>query len=97
TSNIEAYLRRIKEVCRRRDPNCKVIVFGSYVRETMRADSDIDVLLVTDTASEALNRGRLKAEIAREIGLVTPFEIHGVTWGEYEGWYRGFIDVYLEI
>lgn len=59
----------------------------------MRADSDMDVLLVTDQARSAAFRGCLLAAIAREVGLVTPLEVYIVTTKEYEEWYRKFIDV----
>ena len=97
TNNIEDYLKRIKEICRKIDPNCKLIVFGSYVRGSMRADSDVDILLIMDRAYNASYRGQVRATIAREIGLITPLEIHIITTKEYEEWYRKFIDVYLEL
>lgn len=96
-NNIAGYLRRIKEICRKFDPKCKLIVFGSYVRGGMRADSDIDVLLITDQACDASYRGRVRVAIAREIGLITPLEIHIITTEEYEGWYKKFIDAYWEV
>ncbi|MEM2739399.1 MAG: nucleotidyltransferase domain-containing protein [Candidatus Bathyarchaeia archaeon] len=95
--DVEGYLRRIKDVCRSFDPNCRLIVFGSYVRGGMRVDSDIDVLLITDRAYDPSYRGRIRVEIAREIGLITPFEMHIVTVEECEEWYRKFIDVYHEV
>ncbi|MBS7635625.1 nucleotidyltransferase domain-containing protein [Candidatus Bathyarchaeota archaeon] len=96
-NNIAYYLGRIKEICRKIDPNCKLIVFGSYVRGGMRVDSDVDILLITDQACNASYRGRVRAAIAREIGLITPLEIHIITTKEHEEWYRKFIDVYLEV
>jgi predicted nucleotidyltransferase len=95
--NVIDYLKRIKNICRMFDPNCRLIVFGSYVRGDMRPDSDIDVLLITDQANNAQYRGKLRAEIARNIGLVTPFEVHIISNEEYENWYRKFIDAQQEI
>ncbi|MCS7097385.1 MAG: hypothetical protein NZ922_00140 [Candidatus Methanomethyliaceae archaeon] len=40
---------------------------------------------------------KLYAIIARNIGLVTPFEIHIISSEEYENWYRKFIDAHQEI
>lgn len=74
--NATKYLERIKNICKTFDPDCKLIVFGSYVRGNMKPDSDIDVLLITNYANDALYRGRLYAAIARNIGLVTPFQMH---------------------
>lgn len=95
--NVAEYLKRIKDVCRAFDPECRLIVFGSYVRGDMKPNSDIDILLITDRAPDALYRGRLRAAIARNIGLVAPFEIHIISNEEYERWYRKFIDVQQEI
>ncbi|MDW7971180.1 MAG: hypothetical protein RMI53_04915 [Nitrososphaerota archaeon] len=40
---------------------------------------------------------KLYAIIARNIGFVTPFEIHIISSEEYENWYRKFIDAHQEI
>ncbi|MEM2926582.1 MAG: nucleotidyltransferase domain-containing protein [Candidatus Bathyarchaeia archaeon] len=96
-NNISDYLRKIKEIGKKFDPYCRLIVFGSYVRGNMRPDSDVDILLITTLANNASYRCRLRAAIAREIGLVTPFEIHIITKEEYEKWYKKFIDVLQEI
>lgn len=95
--NVTKYLERIKNICKTFDPDCKLIIFGSYVRGNMKPDSDIDVLLITNHADDALYRGRLRAAIARNIGLVTPFQIHIISSEEYRSWYRKFIDVQQEI
>lgn len=95
--NAAEYLERIKMICRRYDPSCRLIVFGSFARGSMRVDSDVDVLVITEVARSAGRRAEMRAAIAREIGLVTPFEIHIVTPEEYETWYKRFIDVYLEV
>lgn len=95
--DLEGYLRRIKEVCMRFDPECRLLVFGSFVRGSMRVDSDVDVLVISRCAGNATFRAMLRAAIAGEIGLVTPFEIHIITPEEYEAWYKKFIDVYREI
>jgi len=96
-NNVKGYLEKIKEVCKRFDPNCRLMVFGSYARNSMDVESDIDLLLITDNAFDPLWRGKLFAAIAKEIGLVTPFEIHIVTAEEYENWYRKFIDASIEV
>ncbi len=63
----------------------------------MRPDSDIDVLVVTREASDVWRRVRIRVEVKRVIGDLTPFEIHLVTPEEFEVWYRRFIDVMLEV
>jgi predicted nucleotidyltransferase len=35
--------------------------------------------------------------VKKAIGDLTPFELHLVTPEEFEGWYRRFIDVTLEV
>jgi predicted nucleotidyltransferase len=95
--DVMKYLKRIKDVCKTFDPKCRVIVFGSYIRGDMKPDSDIDVLVITDNARDAQYRGKLYVAIARDIGLITPFEIHIITSKEYEDWYKKFIDVQQEI
>lgn len=95
--NAARHLEKIKEVCRRFDPGCSLIVFGSFARGTLRVDSDVDVLVITEIARRADRRAELRAAIAREIGLVTPFEIHIATPEEYEKWYKRFIDACIEV
>lgn len=91
------YLGRIKEVCKSVDPNCKTILFGSYVRGTTRPDSDIDVLLITELAKDPWTRAKLYTKIFENLDPEHPFEIHIVTPEEYEKWYKKFIDVYTEV
>lgn len=91
------YLKRIRSVVKKHDPNARVILFGSYVKEELRPDSDIDVLIVTDLGRDVNRRIKLRIEIAREIGDSTPFEIHIVSHDEYVNWYKKIIDKYIEI
>lgn len=95
--DIPSYLKRIRDICKGFDQSCRLIVFGSFARGSMRVDSDVDVLVISGGAGSATFRAAMRAAIAREIGLVTPFEIHIVTPEEYEAWYKRFIDVYLEV
>jgi len=91
------YVCKIKSVAKRRDPKVKLILFGSLVKGSMRPDSDIDILIVTQLARRLGERLKLRMEIAKEIGEYTPFEIHIVTPEEYEGWYKRFLDEYRVI
>jgi len=91
------YVEKVKEVVRRRDPNAKIIVFGSVVRGDVRPDSDIDLLIITDMAEKLDERIKLRMEIMRILGEGSPFEIHIITTEEYENWYRRFIDHTLEL
>ena len=91
------YLKKIKSIIKRHDPNARVILFGSYIKGELRLDSDIDVLIVTDLGRDVNRRIKLRIEIAREIGDSTPFEIHIISHDEYVNWYKKFIDKYIEI
>ena len=95
--NARHYLRLIKEVCVREiDPECRVLLFGSVARGNYRADSDVDVLIITDRAKTAWDRAAIEAKVERELDLDDPFEFHVVSKGEFEMWYKRFIDVYEE-
>ncbi len=91
------YVGKIKEIVRKHDPKSKVLLFGSLVKERLRPNSDIDVLVITNLALNTDERIKLRVEIASEIGDLTPFEIHIITPEEYEKWYRKFIDKYIEV
>jgi len=95
--NPRAYAEKIKHIARKRDKSVRVILFGSVVKGTMKPNSDIDVLIVTNLAKEVNKRLKLRMEIAEEIGECTPFEIHIVTPEEHKNWYEKFIDKYIEI
>ncbi len=91
------YLVKIRDTCRRLDPDCRVVVFGSFVKGTMRSDSDIDVLVITELAGDPLLRGKIFREVVNEVGIDNPFELHIITGREYEEVYRKLIDVYQEV
>jgi len=91
------YVRVIKDVVRGADPEARVLLFGSAAEGRLRPDSDIDVLIVTELASDVENRLRLRVAIAEVIGDCTPLEIHIVTPEEFEGWYSRFIRKYVEV
>jgi len=91
------YLARVRDACRRLDPGCRVVVFGSFVKGCMRSDSDIDVLVITELARDPLSRGRVFREVVSEVGLDNPFELHIVTEEEYREVYAKLIDKYREV
>jgi predicted nucleotidyltransferase len=95
--NIWDYLLRIKRICLERDPACKVILFGSFVKGGFKPDSDIDILIVTRHAENPLDRGGLYRAIVSGIGLDNPFEFHIVTHREFNDTYRKFIKTYKEV
>ncbi len=95
--NMNHYLNLIKETVTELDPESRVIVFGSYVRNDMRIDSDVDILIITHWAKNTEDRIKMRVRIAKEIGVYSPFEIHIATRKEYENWYKTLIDEYREI
>ncbi len=91
------YLKKIKSIVRKHDPEAQIILFGSIVKGSLRPDSDIDVLIITKLASNIYERLKLRIDIAKEIGDSTPFEIHIITPEEYNKWYKKFIDKHIPI
>ncbi|OYT67259.1 MAG: DNA polymerase subunit beta [Candidatus Wolframiiraptor sp. EX4484-121] len=91
------YAEKVKEIVKQRDPDARVMLFGSAVKGELRPDSDIDLLIITDIAEELDERIGLRMEVMKILGEGSPFEIHIVTAEEYEGWYRRFIDRFLEL
>lgn len=71
-SNIDSYLKRIKQVLHNIDPQVKVFLFGSTARGENVFASDIDVLILTD-----LNPGLVIATLRKE-GFDETFEFHVV-------------------
>lgn len=95
--NTAIYLSTMKEACKALDPNCRVVLFGSYVRGTVRPDSDIDVLLISELARDPWIRAKLYVKILENLDPEHPFELHIATPEEYEKWYKKFIDVFIEV
>lgn len=95
--NLTTYVKEIKDVVKKYDPSAKALIFGSVVKGYARPDSDVDVLVITEIARNISSRLMLRVEIARRVGVYTPFEIHIVTWEEYRSWYEKFIDKYVEV
>ncbi|RLE66094.1 MAG: nucleotidyltransferase domain-containing protein [Thermoprotei archaeon] len=93
----ELYAKKMKEIVRKYDKQARVMLFGSIVKGRVKPDSDIDIMVVTRLAEKTDDRIKLRVEIAKKIGEYTPFEVHIVTPEEYNGWYRKFIDKYIEI
>ena len=95
--NYLRYAEKVKALVRRKDPNARIMVFGSVVRGDVRPDSDIDLLIITEIAENLEERIGLRMEIMKILGEGSPFETHIITAEEYESWYRRFIDRFLEL
>ncbi|MCD6421025.1 MAG: nucleotidyltransferase domain-containing protein [Thaumarchaeota archaeon] len=96
-ANFVKYAEKVKEVVKRLDPEARVIIFGSVVRENVRPDSDIDLLIITRIAENLYERIKLRIRIMEILGEESPFELHIVSVEEYENWYRRFIDQFIEL
>lgn len=96
-SSVIHYVSEIKKVCTSIDPDCRVLLFGSFVRGGFRPDSDVDVLLITKHAVSPWFRASIYVNVAKTVGFEHPFQLHVVTPEEYEKWYKKFIDVYIEV
>jgi hypothetical protein len=86
----------VKKACIEIDPECRLIVFGSFIKGEIRVDSDVDVLVITKHAEKPESRGRIFRLITKEIGYYLPLEIHIVTPLEFEA-YSKLIDIYREV
>ena len=75
----------------------RVYVFGSSVTGTQTASSDIDILMVTSKELHVDIQTDIKTRVFRKIGLFTPVEIHFATVEQFEGWYKRFMDKYIEV
>jgi len=81
--------RIIKKIVSKHINNAKVYLFGSVVRKSFTAFSDIDVLIVTPKELSNDEMSELKATILIQIDA--PVEIHVVSEDGYRNWYRRFI------
>jgi len=85
------YVKKIKKIVKQIFSDAKVIVFGSIVTNKYSADSDIDILIVSDEIPKGLfEQAKIKVMIKNKFKLA-PFEIHLATKQEYENWYKNFI------
>jgi len=87
--NHENYLKvvkKVKEIVHNIDPNARIFVFGSVIRGTATAMSDIDILVVTKMIERKYDI-MVKVYKAVEENV----ELHVVTEEVLERWYRRFI------
>jgi len=50
----------MREICVETDPDCRIIIFDSFIKGGMRVDSDVDVLVITkQLKSRSLGAGYL--------------------------------------
>jgi len=95
--DIFKYAEKVKEIVKQRDPDARIMLFGSAVKGELRPDSDVDLLIITDIAEKIDERIKLRMEMVKILGEGSPFEIHIITDEEYENWYRKFINRFPEL
>lgn len=78
--------KKVKEIALSIDPNARIYIFGSVVRGTSTAASDIDILIVTKIIDQ-------KYEIMVNVykNVDENVELHVVTEEDLERWYKRFI------
>ncbi|MCX8169830.1 MAG: nucleotidyltransferase domain-containing protein [Candidatus Methanomethyliaceae archaeon] len=78
--------KKVKEIVLSIDPNARIYIFGSAVRGTSTAASDIDILIVTKIIDQ-------KYEIMVNVykNVDENVELHVVTEEDLERWYKRFI------
>ena len=86
--NYVEVVRFVKRLVESIDPNAEVYVFGSVVKGTYTAASDIDVLVVVGDLSRKDEVVVVKVYSETE----APVELHIVTKELLERWYKRFID-----
>jgi predicted nucleotidyltransferase len=91
--NWRFYLKKIKkEAGKILGEKTKVFIFGSFVKGNFGPESDIDVLIVSENLPEDFDeRAKIRTKIKSKVGVFSPFQLHLVTPGEFEDWYKKFI------
>lgn len=91
-ADLEHYRGEIEKFFKNKLGNVEVRFFGSVMTENFDAESDVDVLVISPNTPQRLyERSKLIAELKSLIGFTSPFEVHLITYEEYEGWYKNFI------
>jgi len=70
-------------------------MFGSTIKGSYTAASDIDMLIVLDEKPNPQEEAETKAEIHMKIDA--PIQLHIATQKQLETWYKKFIDKIIEI
>ena len=86
------YARKAAKSAQKFLPDVRVYLFGSILKKENTPSSDIDLLISSVKMPKKLrDRNRIKVEILKKIGFLSPFELHLVD-GEGFRFYQGFID-----
>ncbi|MCS7133047.1 MAG: nucleotidyltransferase domain-containing protein [Nitrososphaeria archaeon] len=93
--NYRELAEKVKHIVMERCRDARVLVFGSVVEGKVTALSDIDILVICDLDREKI--AELKSEIRKKLGYHTPIELHIVSDGEFQRWYKRFIGKFEEV
>lgn len=94
----KSYCKEIKKIAKKLLKEPKVLVFGSIVKNKWGPASDIDVLIISDSLPEDFEkRAEIRTKIKSQIDPFSPFQIHLVTFEEFEKWYKNFLKEKVEI
>ncbi len=85
--NYREFAKRVREIVRKYDKEARIYVFGSVVKGSFTALSDIDILIVTGTDKKT--KHRIMTEVYSEIDA--PIELHFATEDQFKNWYLRFI------
>lgn len=94
--NYFQYARKIKKTAQALLGQVKVLVFGSILKED-EAPGDIDILIISPKLKTTARKSEVRAKILKKMGISAPFEIHLITPEEYIGWYKHFIEEWVEV
>jgi len=96
--NVLHYGKKIKQAALRLLPDARVILFGSAVKGEYQADSDFDILIITDQQlKNPFAQAKIKVEILK-LFSDGPFEIHISNKEQFEKWYSRFMKKdYIEV
>lgn len=89
--NLEKYLEKIKTFVKQKYPEAKILLFGSFIKDEFKPNSDIDVLVVLPQIDSDENRHHFNYEVRKQIEFNPFIEIHIVSEQEYNSWWSKFI------
>ncbi|MEM5811964.1 MAG: nucleotidyltransferase domain-containing protein [Candidatus Aenigmatarchaeota archaeon] len=99
-TNYLKYAKILKKYSKKifKDPELKLIVFGSVIENDFTLSSDIDVLIISKKSPrKGLKRAKVLSKIYNSLGEPNPFEIHLITPSDWRKWYSHFVEKFVEV
>jgi predicted nucleotidyltransferase len=93
------YAKEIKSRAKEILGDCRVMVFGSVLKDDYHPVlSDIDVLIISSKApADSGQKAKIKVKLLSNFETGNPFEIHIISPDDYENWHSKFIKEKREI